>query len=195
MGSHEADLFSRYESEVSHDLAAWRRNILDMHDHSLKLATQIEQSRSDHDLKMNDPIVVQSIGSRMRELILDEWKVLDHAPLEGDLISVTGSSLWHVFDGIDAEFSTEALLEGQELYGIMEGCDIYPYVDDSILDAADESDRELDAEPYRREFGLHLILHDPFLIDEQGVFQPLDAKRIYLPVHYEQARLRLYANL
>lgn len=69
-----------------------------------------------------------------------------------------------------------------------------PYIDEAGLEFGAHRKLEL-LHKYFRPFGIHLILDNPTITDEHGGLMSIYPERVYLPIHYERAKLELYGNL
>lgn len=192
MEGNEFDIFSRLEHEIGRDLSIWRHAILERYEVCYRVALEIEESKTNEPLDLNDPTASQAIRSRILDFLVSEWSDLEASPQPGDFISVTGESFWHAFDD-DGELMTFKLLAGHKVQGTLAFWDILPYIDEAGLGFDAHRSPELIAK-YLRPFGVHLVLDSPTITDEHGAPIPISPERVYLPIHYEQAELSLYKN-
>lgn len=191
MEPHEHDIFSRLEREISHDLSQWRRSIVASFETCCLTAYDIEESKSNEPLNLTDPSIRQAIRSRTIDFLMTDWMEFDDTPRKGDFVSLSGESFWHTLDDTNGDLKVFKLPANHKIHGNMMSWDILPYLDEAGLDEDAHKHPDLTSR-YVRPFGIHLVLDSPTITDQQGVPAFIAPDRIYLPIHYERANLKLY---
>ena len=192
MEGNEYDIFSQLEREIGRDLSQWRRKIIATFEEYCLAAYKIEESKAEP-LDLTNPAARESIKRHIIDFLIAEWIDSKDSPHPGDFISVTGESYWHTLDSSNGGMETFRLPIGYKIQGPLLHWDVLPYIDEAGLAAGAHRDPEL---TYRHThpFGLHLVLDNPTITNEEGNLMPIYPEHIYLPIHYARAELRRYAN-
>lgn len=182
----EEQLFAQLEREIPTDLSAWRQRLLDFYQDTLVNICEIAPSAVGKELDVTNDEDVRDIGTILREVMLNNWSQIPHAPMEGDVVSAKGESVFQLFDTQTKSFDIEWFSGAIE--GRLEGIDVQPYIDEACFLDASEDIEQLDLERYIRPFGLHLVLRDARLIG--GEDPEFDVQsRLYIPLQYASTKL------
>lgn len=192
MEENEYDIFSQLEHEIGRDLSQWRRGIIASFEKCCLAACKIEETKAGS-LDLGDPSVRESIKRHTIDFLINDWIDSKESPHSGDFISVTGGSYWHTLDSSNGEMETFRLPIGYKIQGPLLHWDILPYIDEAGLGAGAHRDPALTYK-HTHPFGLHLVLDNPTITNEEGNLMPIYPEYIYLPIHYARAELRLYKN-
>lgn len=192
MEGNEYDIFSELEREIGRDLSQWRRSIIASFEKCCLASYKIEEAKAEP-LDLTDPAVRESIKSHTIDFLIAKWIDSKESPHPGDFISVTGESYWHTLDSDNGEMTTFRLPIGYKIQGSLLHPDVLPYIDEAGLAVGAHRDPEL-ALRHTHPFGLHLVLSNPTITNEEGNLLPIYPEHVYLPIHYARAELRLYKN-
>lgn len=193
MEGNEYDIFSHLEQEMGRDLSEWRSRIVTRFEQCRRAALEIEIAKAGAALDLNNSTVIDRVKNRILEFIIAEWIDEKESPGPGDLIAVTGESYWRMHDEESEQLVIRRLPIGHKIEGALLHLDILPYIDEAGLVVLAHSDPELEAQ-HTHHFGLHLVLHDPTIVNEVGTLLPIHPEQVYVPIHYERAKLRAYAS-
>lgn len=192
MEPSEEQLFAQFEREMSTDLDQWRRTLIDFYQDTLLNVYRVAPQATGRQLDVADSEDARTIGTILREVMLNNWQLIDHAPMRGDLVSVGGKSIFQVFDEATKSFDTEMLFGDGVLQGQVEGIDVQPYIDEVCLmnDPKDMSD--LDLEKFIRPFGLHLVLQNATIVGHED--SDFRGSHLYIPLQYSETKLSAYTS-
>lgn len=192
MDFSEEQLFAQFEREVSTDLGLWRKTLMDFYQEVLLGIYRAAPEATGKELDVTDSEDVRTIGGVLREVMLNNWQLIDNAPTQGDLVSVTGKTIVQIFDRETKSFDTEMLFEDGVVHGVVEGIDVQPYVDEVFLLSSVEEIEQLDLAQYVRPFGLHLVLQNATISGEAE--SDLTGSRLYIPLQYSGSKLSAYVS-
>lgn len=190
MTASEHDMFSRYEREIGRDLSAWRHDIIGRFERHCVEVLDAEEARLG-ELDLDDPTVVGHIRSQVSEYIGARWDDIEGAPHEGDILSVTGECFWYALNTDRGALDVHMLAAGYTLQGKLAGRSVLPYVNQFGLVAGAERNRRI-MQRYLNPFGLHLVLDAPTFRNHYGAQLAVSPERVFLPIHYDKAVLKLY---
>lgn len=193
MKGNEFDIFSELEHEIGRDLTQWRRRIVASFEKCCRAAMEIEEARVDP-VDISDAAVYDSIKRHTIDFLIADWIEDKDSPHPTDVISVSGESLWYAEDDTTEGMKPFRLPAGYKIEGSLQHFDVMPYIDQAGLEARVHRDPEL-AYRHTHPFGLHLILNHPTITNDVGTVLPIRPEYIYLPIHYEQAKLRAYSDI
>lgn len=185
----EQQLFDQFEQELHTDLHTWRDTLLEYREDLLFAIYQDVKKDDGSDVSMTDEDDVRSVGEVLREKVLDNYKNIENGPLYGDTVTATGKMIYHVYNAETKAFDVELCHESAKLTGTVEGIDIQPYIDEACLYFEPEELSDVELEKYIRNFGIHLVLNDAYIIGADDIIEQLETERVYLPVHYSTTRL------
>lgn len=184
----EEQLFAQLEREIPTDLGVWRQMLLDFYQDTLVNICEIAPNATGKELDVTNDEDIRDIGTILREVMLNNWSHIPLAPMEGDMVSAKGESVFQLFDTETKSFDIEWFSGAIE--GRLEGIDVQPYIDETcFLGASEDKDiEELDFKRYIRPFGLHLVLRDArFIGGEEPEFD--QKSRLYIPLQYSATKL------
>lgn len=193
MKEDEHDIFSQLDHEIGRDLSDWRRDIIASFEKCCLVAYDIEEAKTDEPLNLTDPTVRQAIRSHVIDFLAADWVDSEASPHQGDFISVTGESYWHTQGSENDVPTLRKLPSGYKLQGVMAYWDIQPYIDQEGLEVDAHTSPQLIFQ-HLRPFGIQLVLDNPSVMNGAGVLLPVHHERAYIPLHYEQARLKVYST-
>ncbi len=188
----EEQLFAQFERDMSTDLSQWRRTLMNFYQDTLLNVYQIAPQANGKQFDLEDSEDVRTIGTVLREVMLNNWHLIDYAPMQGDLVSIAGKSIFQIYDETTKTFDTEMLFEDGVLQGEVEGVDVQPYIDEVCLMNDPEDMNDLDLEKFIRPFGLHLVLQNATIVGHED--SDFRGSRLYIPLQYSETKLSSYAT-
>lgn len=192
MDFSEEQLFAQFEREVSTDLGLWRKTLMDFYQEVLLGIYRAAPEATGKELDVTDSEDVRTIGGVLREVMLNNWQLIDNAPTQGDLVSVAGKTIFQIFDRETKSFDTEMIFEDGVVHGVVEGIDVQPYVDEVFLLSSAEEIEQLDLAQYVRPFGLHLVLQNATITGRED--SDFIGSRLYIPLQYSGPKLSAYVS-
>lgn len=192
MDFSEEQLFAQFEREVSTDLGLWRKTLMDFYQEVLLGIYRTAPEATGKELDVTNSEDVRTIGGVLREVMLNNWQLIDDAPTQGDLVSVAGKTIFQIFDRETKSFDTEMIFEDGVVHGVVEGIDVQPYVDEVFLLSSPEEMDKLDLARFVRPFGLHLVLQNATITGRED--SDFIGSRLYIPLQYSGPKLSAYAN-
>lgn len=188
----ESSLFDVLEQSMETDLGSWRTALLEFFESHLPLIIQSISHVRGVPVDLTVPEDVKLVGATMREFILDRWKEIPGAPMEEDIINISGRGIYQVYQG--ESFDIELTNPTTRVSGAFTGFDLQPYMDSSYIDVIDKLEIAEGEEPdenlvraYLKSFGLHLVLTNAIVTGE-GYLEPdhVGDKLVYVPLHYPE---------
>lgn len=192
MDFSEEQLFAQFEREVSTDLGLWRKTLMDFYQEVLLGIYRTAPEATGKELDVTNSEDVRTIGGVLREVMLNNWQLIDDAPTQGDLVSVAGKTIFQIFDRETKSFDTEMIFEDGVVHGVVEGIDVQPYVDEVFLLSSAEEIEQLDLAQYVRPFGLHLVLQNATITGRED--SDFIGSRLYIPLQYSGPKLSAYVS-